>query len=357
MGEVLGLGVTHFPPYSWPDENMADALSMILGAPGVEERFKNPAHWPASMREEWGEDQARGRVVEHRERMRLGFDHARAKLDAFAPDFVVIIGDDQYENFREDIIPPFCVFGLEDDFDLQPWKSGVGARRKNTWGEGPDFRYPLHGFRDGARAITRGLIEAGVDMPYAFGLHHEESLGHAFANTVLFLDSQRKGFDYPVVPFAVNAYGSAVLRSQGGLGHLLDPDSATAEQLADPPAPAPWRCMEVGAKLAKTLTESPWRVALIASSSWSHAFLSPRTGYVWPDVEADRIMIDALRNEDYDVWRNLELEDLEASGQHEILNWMLVVGAMEALGQKPVVDDFIETWVFNSTKVFVSWEP
>ncbi len=357
MGEVLGLGVTHFPPYCWPDENMADALSMILGAPGVEERLKDPANWPAAMREEWGEDEARGRIAGHRERMRLGFSRVRARLDAFSPDFVVIVGDDQYENFREDIIPPFCVFGLEDDFQMQPWKSGVGARRENIWGEGPDFRYPLHGFRDGARAIARGLIEAGVDMPYSFELHHEESLSHAFANTVLFLDSDRKGFDYPVVPLAVNAYGSAVLRSRGGLGHLFDPASAAVQQVADPPAPAPWRCMEVGAKLAETLLETPWRVALIASSSWSHAFLSPNTGYVWPDVEADRVMIDALRTEDYDVWRNCKLEDLEASGQHEVLNWMLVMGAMERLGHKPVVEDFIETYVFNSTKAFVTWDP
>jgi hypothetical protein len=356
MAEVLGLGVTHFPPYSWPDENMADALTMILGAPGVDERFKDPSSWPAPMREEWGEDRARGRVAQHRERMRHGFDRVRARLDDFSPDFVLIVGDDQYENFREEFIPPFCVFGLDDEFALQPWKSGVGARRPNIWGEGPEFKYPLRGFRDGARAIARGLIERGVDMSYAFRLHHEESLGHAFANTILFLDSERKGFDYPVVPLAVNAYGSSVLRSRGGLGHLLDPSTVARDQMADPPAPAPWRCMEVGAKLAETLLDSPWRVALIASSSWSHAFLSPRTGYVWPDVEADRVMIDALRNADYDVWRNSKLEDLEASGQHELLNWMPVVGAMEVLGHRPVVEDFIETYVFNSTKAFVIWE-
>jgi len=356
MAEVLGLGVTHFPPYSWPDENMADALGMILGAPGVEERLKDPASWPAAMQEEWGDDQALGRVAEHRARMRDGFGRVRARLDAFSPDFVVIVGDDQYENFREDIIPPFCVFGLDDEFELKPWMSGVGARRENIWGESSEFRYPLHGHRDGARAIVRGMIERGVDMPYAYRLHHEESLGHAFANTVLFLDSERRGFDYPVVPFAVNAYGSAVLRSKGGLGHLFDPESARVAGVGDPPAPSPWRCMEVGKKLAESLRDSPWRVALIASSSWSHAFLAKKTGYVWPDVEADRVMIEALRKGDYDVWRNRRLEELEASGQHEILNWMVVAGAMEEMGHRAIVEEYIETYVFNSTKAFVAWE-
>ncbi len=118
MGDVLGVGVTHFPPYAWPDENMADALSMILGAPGVDDYVKDPANWPERMRVEWGTDGGRRLAAEHRERMRRGFERVRARLDAFAPDFVVIVGDDQYENFREDIVPPFCVMGLDDDFEL-----------------------------------------------------------------------------------------------------------------------------------------------------------------------------------------------------------------------------------------------
>ncbi len=39
--------------------------------------------------------------------MRVGLAKARAAIDEFKPDFVVIWGDDQYENFKEDIVPPF----------------------------------------------------------------------------------------------------------------------------------------------------------------------------------------------------------------------------------------------------------
>ena len=52
--------------------------------------------------------------------------------------------------------------------------------------------------------------------------------------------------------------------------------------------------MEVGRAVAEVLAASPWRVALIASSSWSHCFLSPTNGYLWPDHKADRLMFDAL---------------------------------------------------------------
>jgi hypothetical protein len=46
-----------------------------------------------------------------------------------------MFGDDQYENFKEDIVPPFAVLAYEDH-DIQPWKH----RRTpdNPWGEPVD---------------------------------------------------------------------------------------------------------------------------------------------------------------------------------------------------------------------------
>ncbi len=34
-------------------------------------------------------------------------------------------------------------------------------------------------------------------------LHEEDGLGHVFVNTLLFLDYDRTGMDYPVLPFQV----------------------------------------------------------------------------------------------------------------------------------------------------------
>ena len=50
---------------------------------------------------------------------------------------MVIWGDDQYENFREDIIPPFCVLAY-DEFECKPFDSGNGSARRNVWDEGAD---------------------------------------------------------------------------------------------------------------------------------------------------------------------------------------------------------------------------
>jgi len=123
----------------------------------------------------------------------------------------------------------------------------------------------------------------------------------------------------------------------------------------DPPSPQPWRCMDVGAAVAEVFAESPWRVALIASSSWSHCFLSPTNGYLWPDHKADRQLFDALAAGDYKTWRQRSLKDMEAAGQHEMLNWMALMGAMEKLGRKPVVYDYVETHIFASEKCFCAF--
>ena len=39
-------------------------------------------------------------------------------------------------------------------------------------------------------------------------------------NTLLFLDYDRPGLAYPVLPFQVNCYGSRVIRNRGVLGRI-----------------------------------------------------------------------------------------------------------------------------------------
>ena len=66
------------------------------------------------------------------------------------------------------------------------------------------------------------------------------------------------------------------------------------EAAIDPPGPNPSRCFDIGAAVARVLADSPWRVALIASSSWSHAFLTAKHHWLYPDVTSDRARFDEL---------------------------------------------------------------
>jgi hypothetical protein len=235
---------------------------------------------------------------------------------------------------------------------LQPWKTGNGAK-PNRWNEPGDWTLKLHGHREAAKYLATGLIERGIDVAYAYKpLHHP--MAHAFTNTFLYLDWDRRGFPYPVIPFAINCYGSNLFHAKGGISLPFVPPRAPGET-PDPPSPHPWRCMEVGKAVAETFAGSPWRVAVIASSSWSHCFLSTTNGYIWPDHKADRLLYDALARADYGSWRKRSLAEMEQAGQHEMLNWMTLMGAMEAIDRKPIVHDYVETWIFASEKCFVTY--
>ena len=113
----------------------------------------------------------------------------------------------------------------------------------------------------------------------------------------------------------------------------------------------------MGAASARILADSPWRVALLASSGWSHAFLTGKNHFLWPDTPADRVMYEALCSGDYETWRNTSALAVEDSGQQEMLNWMCLVGALKALDRKPAETDFIDTWIFNSSKAFMIAPP
>ena len=158
MAEILGLGVTHFPPLSGPDENMGRILKRALADPAIPEALRHPQGWPAAMREEYGDDAGATAARRHREGLLAGFRNARQVLDEFDPDFVVIWGDDQYENFKEDIIPPFCVLAY-DEMAPKPWQEYRGA---NVWNEPKDKTFVYKGHPAGAKFIATGMLEVGV---------------------------------------------------------------------------------------------------------------------------------------------------------------------------------------------------
>jgi hypothetical protein len=130
MADILGLGLSHYPPLCLPDADMAGILRWTLEDPSIPAKEKDPASWPAAMRAEWA-DSTRAAAA-HRAQLVAGFDRVRAALDAFRPDAVLMWGDDQYENFREDLIPPFAVLAY-DDLELRPWDHAKSAHTTSPW--------------------------------------------------------------------------------------------------------------------------------------------------------------------------------------------------------------------------------
>lgn len=350
MGEILCVGVSHHPGFAYPDESMADILRRHLLNPKIPADAKDPQTWPPEMVKQFGRDgeNATANAAEHRRAVLSAYRKVRAEIDAFQPDFILIWGDDQYENFHEDLVPPFCVY-ISEGFETRPFVHRPGWAMgwpQNIWNEPRDKSFLIKGHGQAARYVARRLLESGYAIPYAYTMRHHEGLAHAFMNTILYLDYDRIGFEYPVVPFHVNCYGSSIIRNRGG--DALGKDRE--QQEPDPPAPSPRLCFEVGAATARILKESPWRAVLIGSSSWSHAFLTAKNHFLFPDIDADRRRYEELRAGKQHLWKDLELEQIEESGQHELLNWVCLAGAVTELGLQPEVLDFSDSYIFNSSK-------
>jgi hypothetical protein len=342
MGEVLGIGCTHAPHLQFVDQDMPNVLRRTLRSPATPAELQDPRNWPAAMRAEWADDEGLASAAAHRAKVVAGFRAARAALDAFHPDFVLIWGDDQYENFHVDVLPPFCVYALKE-MAIAPFQASDGLKAAaNVWGEPTDQIVGVQGHEPAASHLAGELIGAGFDVACAYAMHHRQVLGHAFTRTVLYLDYDREGFPYPVIPFHVNCYGRE-LRVRG--------EDRDALGSTPPPSPPPWRCYDLGKAVRRILEASPWRAAIIGSSSWSHATLTPKHHYLYPDMEADRQRFQELASGDLRCWRDLDPEQIRDSGQHEILNWVCLAGAME--GRQCEVLAHAETYIFNSTKSVV----
>ena len=345
MGEVLGIGMPHAPHLQFTDEDMANLVRRLLRSNRIPEKMKVSKNWPAAMREEWGHDEGLSAAQKHRSELVQGLRAARAALDKFKPDFVLIWGDDQYENFREDLLTPFCVYVLDEiDCALFQASKGLGAS-KNVWGEPTDKLIKVKCHQEGGDYLVRNLIGGGYDVAWSYRMHHAEMLGHAFLRTVLYLDYDRKGFDFPIVPFHVNCYGSDLRIPAERL------TSSKGLNLRPPPSPFPWRCYDLGKEITKIIQESPWRVAVVGSSSWSHGSLTAKHHFIYPDTEADRQRLAELKAGELQKWRQLDPKQMRESGQHEMLNWLCLAGAME--GRKAEVLAYGETYLFNSDKAIV----
>ena len=149
-----------------------------------------------------------------------------------------------------------------------------------------------------------------------------------------------------MLPFHVNCYGGELIRRRGG---TLGP-SAGGE--TDPPAPSARACFTMGQAIARALAPSPYRVAMIASSSWSHAFLTRKNHWLYPDHDSDHSRLAELEDDRFAAWRELEGDEIESAGQHEFRNWVTLAGAMTEFGAKARVVDYLESYVLNSNKCF-----
>lgn len=356
MSEILGVGITHYPPLLGQPATYANLLRAILRSPHIPDAQKEPSSWPDAMQAQWNDEVAE--AEEHQRRHIDALRVVREAIDAFNPDAVIIFGDDQYENFKEDVIPPFNMYCM-DGFVSKPFGMiRPPAHESNIWGVEPDFDYELPGAGRLARRLADAIISNDCPIAYSYKFNNQDHLTHAFANALVYLDWDQKGWSYPIVPIAVNCYGTGVVQTRGGMAQLFDPRPVEErDPYLDAPGPAgptPRSCFAVGEALRRALDAEGGRYVVMASSGWSHAFLTEKHYWLYPDREFDLDRVNELKTGDQAKWAELTNAAVEGAGSQEFKNWICLAGVVPE--RKAEVVEYLDTWIFNSQKCFALFQ-
>ena len=207
----------------------------------------------------------------------------KKKLQAFSPDVIIAVGDDQHENILDDNTPPFTIYTGDEA------EASTSLRYFNEPKSLNRTKYQVHSAL--AESILDGLMEAGFDPAFSRKTRYEGGLGHAFARVLKFLMPEPR---CRVVPIMVNTYY--------------------------PPAPSAKRCLQFGRALGITLDRYAGRerIVIVGSGGLSHTKI---------DVELDQSFIHALENNDSEYLSQMPSSVL-VEGTSEIRNWIVTAAAI-----------------------------
>ncbi len=322
MAEILGIGCSHGPIILTPPE---------VWAKGRERVFARIPDYqaPAQLLEELGQDNGLTQDKLDQKRVVKSFQIMHDKLHEWNPDVLMIIGDDQAENFKQDNLPPFCLY-TGSEVDGYPFQRP--AARVNLWDAAPETKFTFSCPQDFARGMRNDLIRNGFDMSSSSALKGWDwGLAHAIINPLMFLDPEGK---FPLLPLFVNCYGEEA-----------GPDY--------PPRPTPKRCYQLGQGIRRFLDTRSERVAVVASSSWSHSFLTHKFQCRSIDIETDRRNLEWVRSGQGSKLAELTPEEIQDSGDHEILNWIIALGI---LGDRPAeIVDVLDSHTQLAYRVAAIW--
>jgi len=235
-----------------------------------------------------------GRVAQ----CQVAIDRLKKTIADAALDALIIVGDDQHEQFLGDNLPAMLIYGgptIRNNVpQLPPDAPGWWQRARAQFHEETAARdYPVAAGL--ARHMVEYLVGHDFDISYSEKLPRDHGEGHAFG----FVHRRLLGDPpVPVVPVILNTY-------------------------FPPNQPTPRRCYALGKAIRAAIKAWPEnsRVGILASGGLSHFTI---------DEELDRQVLDACRTADKDMLRALPANKLN-SGSSEIRNWIAAAGAAEHL--------------------------
>ena len=302
---VLAIGSSHSPLLASPPEDYAKHAEIDAGG--------RPLIDASGKRVTYGElleqadpaiaDEIRIEVLEEKHQrcnaaiQRVGADLAAAELDA-----LIVIGDDQHEQYFEDNMPSILIY----------WGETIENRELQLGEDAPAFwrkaRSQYHE-RDGVVSypvaadlglhLIEQLVARDFDVSHATSLSKTHGEGHAFG----FVHKRLMGEKIvPIVPVALNTY-------------------------FPPNQPRPARCYQLGRAIREVV--AGWdgaekRIGILASGGLTHFTV---------DAQFDRRFLKACEEGDGDYLATIPTERLN-SGSSEMRNWIVMAAAAEGLNMQ-----------------------
>jgi Catalytic LigB subunit of aromatic ring-opening dioxygenase len=306
---VLAIGTSHSPLLNSPAEDYAKHAAIDASGRKLIDKNGKPCSYGELLAQADPaiRQQIEPKVLEERSARctaniaRLSRELADAKLDA-----LIVVGDDQHEQFFDDNMPAILIYWGET-IDNNPLHMDEDApefwrKARSQFHEAAQTRaYPVDAGL--ALHLIEHLIAQGFDVSQSKRLAKEHGEGHAFGFVHRRMMSDRV---VPIVPVALNTY-------------------------FPPNQPRPRRCYELGKAIRAAVKAAAGnaRVGILASGGLSHFTV---------DEQLDRGVLAACRDNDGEALASIPVDKLN-SGSSEIRNWIAVAGAAGHL--KNVWQDYI----------------
>ena len=298
---VLGLGTSHSPMLNSPAEDYPKHAAIDAKGRKLLDRFGRAVTYGELLAQADPsiKDQLRLEVMQDRvAKCTAAIGRVAAALNEAKLDALIVIGDDQNEQYGDDNMPALLIY-TGDTIDNGPLHLADDApefwrRARSQYHEADSMRaYPVASGL--ALHIVDHLMDRGFDISHAKRLGKDIGEGHAFGFV-----HRRIMTDVviPIVPVAINTYSA-------------------------PNQPRPRRCYQLGQQIREAVCSATGyeRVGIIGSGGLSHFYL---------DEELDHRVLDACRNRDGKSLSTIPPAQLN-SGSSEIRNWIVAAGASEHL--------------------------
>lgn len=292
---VLGFGTSHAPQLRLSHEHWPEMIQKDMADPRFDYNEVLKRAKP-NMEAELTPEVMKLRYESNHRALRL----LRDKLTEVNPDAIVIVGDDQHEQFHDNNLPMFSIYRGEK-LPIRERRGGMAdpklakAWTNTSWNKTADHAKEADHPAEPALAehLIHELVEGGFDIAVSNQLREEIGVGHAFSFLYQYIMPE---LEIPVVPVTLNAF-------------------------YPPNQPTPKRAFQLGEAIRQAIDSwgSKKRVAVMASGGLSHFII---------DEDLDRTALDAFARRDEQAIASLPRDRMMKLGTTETLNWVAVAGAM-----------------------------